>query len=69
VNKYSSLEIRRLRVKPGMTGMWQISGRSNLSWEETVSIDLRYIDNWTLASDIEVLLRTPRAVVGGRGAY
>jgi exopolysaccharide biosynthesis polyprenyl glycosylphosphotransferase len=69
VARYNSMEQRRLRVKPGMTGMWQISGRSDLSWEETVSIDLRYIDNWTFAGDVDVLLRTARAVVEGRGAY
>jgi exopolysaccharide biosynthesis polyprenyl glycosylphosphotransferase len=66
---YNSVELRRLKVKPGMTGLWQISGRSDLTWEETVSIDLRYIDNWTLAGDVTVLLQTARAVVDGRGAY
>jgi exopolysaccharide biosynthesis polyprenyl glycosylphosphotransferase len=66
---YNSVELRRLKVKPGMTGLWQISGRSDLTWEETVSIDLRYIDNWTLAGDVTVLLQTARAVLDGRGAY
>jgi exopolysaccharide biosynthesis polyprenyl glycosylphosphotransferase len=60
---------RRLLVKPGMTGLWQVSGRSDLSWEESLRLDLRYVENWTLALDARILLLTARAVVRGGGAY
>ena len=66
---YSQVELRRLRVRPGLTGLWQVSGRSDLSWDETVALDLRYVDNWSLGVDVEVLARTVRAVAEGRGAY
>ncbi|WP_129312393.1 sugar transferase [Streptomyces sp. L2] len=67
--RYDQLEARRLAVKPGMTGLWQVSGRSDLSWDETVALDLRYADNWSLGGDLDVMARTFRAVVDGRGAY
>jgi exopolysaccharide biosynthesis polyprenyl glycosylphosphotransferase len=60
---------RRLAVTPGMTGLWQVSGRSDLSWEDTVRLDLHYVDNWSLALDAGILCRTVRAVLGHRGAY
>ncbi|MEU6642874.1 sugar transferase [Saccharomonospora sp. NPDC046836] len=60
---------RRLLVKPGLTGLWQVSGRSDLSWEESVRLDLRYVEDWSLALDMVILWKTLRAVVGGRGAY
>ncbi len=60
---------RRLAVKPGMTGLWQVSGRSDLSWEESVRLDLRYVENWSLTSDLVILLRTVSAVVRSSGAY
>jgi exopolysaccharide biosynthesis polyprenyl glycosylphosphotransferase len=60
---------RRLAVKPGITGLWQVSGRSNLSWEEAVRLDLRYVENWTLATDLAILARTGRAVLSHEGAY
>lgn len=60
---------RRLLVKPGMTGLWQISGRSDLSWEESVRIDLRYVENWSLSLDLLVILKTARAVLRAAGAY
>lgn len=69
VAEYSRLELRRLRVTPGMTGLWQVSGRSNLTWEDTVRLDLQYVDNWTLADDARLLGRTAGAVVRGTGAY
>jgi lipopolysaccharide/colanic/teichoic acid biosynthesis glycosyltransferase len=56
-------------VKPGMTGLWQVNGRSDLSWEESIRLDLRYVENWTLALDAQILLKTVRAVVRGGGAY
>jgi lipopolysaccharide/colanic/teichoic acid biosynthesis glycosyltransferase len=60
---------RRLAVKPGMTGLWQVSGRSDLPWEEAVRLDLRYVENWTLTMDLAILLRTVSAVVRSSGAY
>ena len=60
---------RRLAVKPGITGLWQVSGRSDLSWEESVRLDLRYVDNWSLGTDVGILARTLGAVVHHRGAY
>lgn len=60
---------RRLLVTPGLTGLWQVSGRSLLSWEETVRLDLRYVENWTLTLDLLILWKTFFAVVGRRGAY
>jgi exopolysaccharide biosynthesis polyprenyl glycosylphosphotransferase len=60
---------RRLAVRPGMTGLWQVSGRSDLPWEEAVRLDLRYVENWSLSLDLVILLRTLSAVTRGAGAY
>ena len=60
---------RRLVVKPGLTGLWQVSGRSDLSWEESVRLDLRYVENWSLTLDIQILWKTWSAVIRGAGAY
>ncbi|MEV6931053.1 sugar transferase [Dactylosporangium sp. NPDC051485] len=60
---------RRLLVKPGMTGLWQVSGRSDLSWQESVRLDLNYVDNWSPLLDLRILGRTVSAVVRGTGAY
>lgn len=69
VERYDSSVSRRLLVKPGLTGLWQISGRSDLSWEESVRLDLRYVENWSLATDALILWKTLRAVLGRSGAY
>lgn len=69
VNQYDSHVHRRFLVKPGITGLWQVSGRSNLSWEDTVRLDLYYVENWSITGDIHILWRTARAVVGSDGAY
>jgi exopolysaccharide biosynthesis polyprenyl glycosylphosphotransferase len=69
VATYSRDARRRLLVKPGLTGLWQISGRSDLSWDDAVRLDLRYVENWTLALDGLILWKTIRAVVRGDGAY
>jgi exopolysaccharide biosynthesis polyprenyl glycosylphosphotransferase len=69
VGKYGTDVRRRLVVKPGMTGLWQVSGRSDLSWEESVRLDLRYVENWSLILDLQILWKTWTAVVGGNGAY
>jgi exopolysaccharide biosynthesis polyprenyl glycosylphosphotransferase len=60
---------RRLVVKPGMTGLWQVSGRSDLPWDEVMRLDLRYVENWSLSFDLIILLRTITAVVRSSGAY
>jgi exopolysaccharide biosynthesis polyprenyl glycosylphosphotransferase len=60
---------RRLLVKPGMTGLWQVSGRSDLSWEDGLRLDLYYVENWSLAADVAILWKTVGAVVFRKGAY
>jgi exopolysaccharide biosynthesis polyprenyl glycosylphosphotransferase len=60
---------RRLVVKPGLTGLWQVSGRSDLSWDESIRLDLTYVENWSLAMDLAILARTVSAVVRSSGAY
>ena len=60
---------RRLLVKPGITGLWQVSGRSNLSWEESVRLDLSYVENWSWIQDLMIMSRTVGAVIRARGAY
>lgn len=65
---YDDAAHRRLFVSPGMSGLWQVSGRSNLSWEQSIRIDLYYVENWSLTQDIVILLKTFRAVFGGHGA-
>ena len=69
VDRYASLVRRRLVVKPGITGLWQVSGRSDLSWDESVRLDLLYVENWSLALDIAILMKTAMAVLRRRGAY
>ena len=60
---------RRLAVKPGITGLWQVSGRSDLSWDDSVRLDLRYLENWSLMLDITILWRIFRAELATDGAY
>jgi exopolysaccharide biosynthesis polyprenyl glycosylphosphotransferase len=60
---------RRLAVKPGMTGLWQVSGRSDLAWDDSIRLDLRYVENWSLSLDLVILLRTLAAVCRTSGAY
>lgn len=69
VSDYDLDARRRLAVRPGITGLWQVSGRSDLSWEDTVRLDLFYVDNWSFSADILILARTLRAVLASRGAY
>lgn len=69
VDQYPDDVRRRLIVKPGITGLWQVSGRSDLSWEESVRLDQHYVDNWSLTLDLAILGRTVAAVLRGRGAY
>ena len=69
VASYSRDAQRKLLVKPGLTGLWQISGRSDLCWEESVRLDLRYVENWSLALDALIIWKTIGAVLRGTGAY
>jgi exopolysaccharide biosynthesis polyprenyl glycosylphosphotransferase len=69
VEQYDDRVRRRLAVRPGMTGLWQVSGRSNLSWDRSVELDLHYTDNWRLVDDLGIGVRTVDAVVRSRGAY
>lgn len=68
VEQYTWSQRRRLSVKPGMTGLWQVSGRSDIPFEQWVQLDLTYIDNWSLANDVVILFKTFKAVTSGRGA-
>ena len=69
VAQYSDDVRRRLLVRPGVTGLWQVSGRSDLEWVESVRLDLRYVENWSLIYDFEILWKTFYAVLRGAGAY
>ena len=69
VSTYGRAAQRKLLVRPGVTGLWQVSGRSDLSWEQSVRLDLRYVENWNLALDAVILCRTVGAVINSRGAY
>lgn len=69
VETYDGDVRRRLLVKPGITGLWQVSGRSDLSWEETVRLDLSYVENWSMVGDLLIIAKTVKAVAGSDGAY
>lgn len=69
VELYDDAAHRRLHVRPGMTGLWQVSGRSDLSWEDAIRLDISYVENWSMTADLMILWRTVRAVVGSDGAY
>ena len=69
VANYAEHVHRRLVVKPGLTGLWQVNGRSDLSWDESVRLDLRYVENWSFTLDIQILWKTISALIRGSGAY
>jgi exopolysaccharide biosynthesis polyprenyl glycosylphosphotransferase len=69
VATYDGEVMRRLLVRPGVTGSWQVSGRSDLSWEDSVRLDLSYVENWSMAGDLVIILKTISAVLRRRGAY
>jgi exopolysaccharide biosynthesis polyprenyl glycosylphosphotransferase len=69
VTQYAAHVHRRLVVRPGLTGLWQVSGRSNLSWDESVRLDLRYVENWSFALDLQILWKTLPVIFRGSGAY
>ncbi len=56
-------------IKPGITGLWQVSGRSDLSWDESVRLDLRYVENWSVMTDLMIMWRTAKVMVAPKGAY
>ncbi len=68
VTRYRNEDHRRLLVRPGMTGLWQVAGRSSLPWGDGVKLDLYYIETWSLAGDLVLLARTVKAVLSGHGA-
>ncbi|MCT9818979.1 sugar transferase [Microbacterium sp. W1N] len=69
VSEYDGPVFRRLYVQPGITGLWQVSGRSDLSWEQSVRLDLHYVENWSLATDLQIIARTAAVMVRPKGAY
>ena len=69
VEAYDDDVQRRLLVKPGVTGLWQVSGRSDLPWEKAVRLDLSYVENWSMVGDILIIAKTLRAVLQRKGAY
>jgi lipopolysaccharide/colanic/teichoic acid biosynthesis glycosyltransferase len=69
VAKYEEWQTARLRARPGMTGLWQVSGRSEVPFSDMVRLDLHYVRNWSFGLDLEIMLRTIPAVVANRGAY
>jgi exopolysaccharide biosynthesis polyprenyl glycosylphosphotransferase len=69
VDQYQEWHKRRLTVSPGITGMWQVSGRSDLTFDEMVLLDIYYVENWNLAMDLSILVRSIPAILGARGAY
>jgi lipopolysaccharide/colanic/teichoic acid biosynthesis glycosyltransferase len=69
VRRYVPDVQRRLHVRPGMTGLWQVSGRSDLSWDDTVRLDLYYVDNWSIVQDLSIMAKTIHAVFRPNGAY
>lgn len=69
VNSYDDYAKRRLLVRPGITGLWQVSGRSDLSWEDSVRLDLFYVENWSMIADLLIAVKTVKAVFGHSGAY
>jgi exopolysaccharide biosynthesis polyprenyl glycosylphosphotransferase len=69
VETYDDSAKRRLLVRPGMTGLWQVSGRSSLSWDEAVRLDLYYVDNWSMLTDLAIMSKTVKAVLSSEGAY
>lgn len=69
LEKYGEYKDEVLRVKPGLTGLWQVSGRSNLGYARRIALDLYYIQNWSLLLDIKIILKTIPAVFLGKGAY
>ena len=68
VDRYEREAFRRLALKPGVTGLWQVEGRSDLSWQDALQLDIYYVESWSMSGDVVLLARTIRAVLQGRGA-
>jgi lipopolysaccharide/colanic/teichoic acid biosynthesis glycosyltransferase len=69
VLQYEPWQLARFAVKPGLTGLWQVSGRSDLGFGEMVGLDIRYVEQWSVWQDVVLLARTPAALITARGAY
>jgi lipopolysaccharide/colanic/teichoic acid biosynthesis glycosyltransferase len=69
INMYNQWDINLLTVRPGLTGLWQVSGRSDVTYDERVRLDMYYIRNWSIWLDLQLILQTLPAVIKGRGAY
>jgi exopolysaccharide biosynthesis polyprenyl glycosylphosphotransferase len=69
VSDYDGTVSRRLYIKPGITGLWQVSGRSDLDWDESIRLDLRYVENWSVITDLQIMWRTARVMIAPKGAY
>ena len=69
VDLYEEDAMLRLLVKPGMTGLWQVSGRSDLTWDDSVRLDVYYVENWSITGDMVIIWKTAKAVVSSSGAY
>lgn len=69
VKTYDDRTRRRLLIRPGITGLWQVSGRSDLSWEDSVRLDLFYVENWSMVADLLIAVKTVKVIVGHFGAY
>jgi exopolysaccharide biosynthesis polyprenyl glycosylphosphotransferase len=69
VAQYDDRAYRRLYIKPGLTGAWQVGGRSDLSWDESVRLDLHYVENWSLMGDVRIIMRTFGVILKPTGAY
>jgi lipopolysaccharide/colanic/teichoic acid biosynthesis glycosyltransferase len=69
VEKYQQWDINLMTVRPGITGLWQVSGRSDVSYDERVQLDMYYISNWTIWVDLQIILQTIPAVIKSKGAY
>jgi lipopolysaccharide/colanic/teichoic acid biosynthesis glycosyltransferase len=69
VEIYDDHARRRLLVRPGITGLWQISGRSDLSWDDSIRLDLYYVENWSMAADLLIAAKTAKVVFSSAGAY
>lgn len=69
LNEFPDAGLRRLLIKPGITGLWQVNGRSDLSLEDSIKLDLRYVQNWSLLGDLVIIMKTVKAMFLSRGAY
>ena len=69
MSEYDRRELRRLAVTPGLSGLWQVSGRSDLDWADGIRLDLYYVENWSMTQDLQILWRTAKAVINSSGAY